>query len=227
MKKIGLVFLALVIGLAGVGAAMACWSGALNINGTVNTATFGLCLERNSSIDQGSDTIGCITVDDDTIYVKTQETSNDIAQTAVTTEGCDVSFTVDCAYPSYYNDISLHVCNDSGCLPAEMTSVDLTFDGRTQTVTADNGNEGKWLVWYELDKDGYPVLDSNDNPVIMVVANFGDNLGTCIEKGVCVEDSFEFVFGQGIAEGAQYSFNVVIHYAQCNCCEPTYTDKIG
>jgi hypothetical protein len=201
MKKIGLVFLALVIGLAGVGAAMACWYGQLNINGTVNTATFGLCIDGSNVMqaDQGADTISCVD------FQSITKTENNFAETVITPPekcGDTLSFVVNNGYGCYYNDISFHV-NNPNSMPAQISSVALTFQGKTQTITS----SGDILTWYN--EAGAPIFQ----------VKWGDNFGTCIGQNKNVEISFEFLLVQNIAEGQQYGFSAKINYVQCNCCD--------
>jgi predicted ribosomally synthesized peptide with SipW-like signal peptide len=121
MKKIGLLILALVVALGGLGAGYAAWQDQVTVSGNVQTGTFEIGIQETS-----------------------QDDVNGTAKAFYTNEGDQIGNTgyykvvkvnIENAYPGYTGTLSFNVKN-LGSIPAKLLKVD--FDSTLDQNVLDN-----------------------------------------------------------------------------------------
>lgn len=150
MKKIGLLILALVVALGGLGAGYAMWSDEINIEGRVGTAEVCLTWDPRTTpgLDNGVDPRFPEAPD----YVRYW--NKDVASTTVSGYGTDtLTITINNAYPGYYNDIELEYTN-CGTIPVRLHDFVIVPDGFTIDPDID---------WRNADGDGEIHLETSCN----------------------------------------------------------------
>lgn len=191
--KVGLLCLALVLAVGGLGIGYASWSDVLYINSTVITDTVEVEFQGPYiQLDAGPDW----TCDVGITNVRLTAPPIDTAQTTITNPAPDtLEIVVEHAYPSYCNHIYFDIHN-SGTVPICIQEVRITFDGDTRTLTA-VGLE-TWDDMFEL--------------------YWGNNFGpTPLNPCGTFDMSFEFHFLQdGLEQGATYYFTIEIDVVQWN-----------
>ena len=135
-KKMGLMFMAMVIALVGVGVGYAAWTDTITISGTVNTGDVDLVIEYLSTTEvwKDLDTDGNVTVS----YIKDADTGAIVRQdgvvpqpgllvaygntTAVDVDGDTITFEFDNLFPSidFWVDAKLHY---AGSIPVKINDI--------------------------------------------------------------------------------------------------------
>ena len=203
LGKVGVLFLALVLALGGIGAAFAAWTDTLTISGTVSTGS--LCMgflypEKDIEIkDQGPDW----TCDTGTLFnVRPVPEGKDVGNTTLISvedtdgDGCKDTMTLlmNDVYPSYYNHIDFWLIA-GGTIPQIIHSVDFTFDGETKTLY-----QTGYLLW----PDKFELY-------------WGDNFGVQRHPGDQTNMSFDYHFLQDLLEqNHQYTLTIHINTVQWN-----------
>jgi predicted ribosomally synthesized peptide with SipW-like signal peptide len=156
MKKIGLICLAVVLGLGALGVGYAYWSDILTINGTVATGNF------------------------DTNFTEVNATDDDAGQdvaTCTVSNIQDKSFTVTIGngYPCYTGIVNFQIRND-GTIPAKIKSIEIDDVDYTGPVEKDLPGSATTATDISISVSGIAVGDS-----IAV----GSSAGGALEVHVC------------------------------------------
>lgn len=245
MKKIGLICLALVLALGGLGAAYALWSEALTISGTVETGTVDIECTNAFTDDDGK-------VDDDTkdagdigdinaLYDKWGDASSDdpkesvanaarydkdVGKSTATFTGAHTG-TVELfnVYPSYYTT-AYFLIHNNGSIPVKIQKVEQHCD----VVHWTKVGTGPWVkrdasTWYEVTPCVVKLIDFGtlnnavpepDEKADLAVHVTGIELGQQLDHSQTVLMDIDIHVEQGAAELANYSFDEKVLFVQWN-----------
>jgi len=151
MKKLGFLFLALVLVMGTLGVSYSMWTNQVTLNANVNSGN--VCLKWTT----GNNLDPCVTLpkvsDDYSLIIPVSnatnpnawnynqglpyfQTSKDIGCTSVTGfTSNSLTVTVTNAYPGYYNDLEVDFCN-CGSIPLVLQNITVTTHGFTNAATA-------------------------------------------------------------------------------------------
>jgi len=210
MKKIGLLVMALILALGGMGVGFAHWSQTLYIDGTVETGTFLVGFEAQSTDDPPATngTPGVIYPDENDYTIPEDGTYDPGQDPAKNVAACDcelldkkgmhgdetlyekVKVTVLNAYPCYTNILTVTIGN-GGTIPANVGSamVTMAMGSDITPIELPKGDE------IEVDLDGDGAVDVNltwDGPADQQ-----------IDPCDAVEFTLEIHVKQGISDGSE------------------------
>lgn len=217
MKKVGLLFLVLVLALGALGIGYAKWSDTVEIVGTVNTGTMSLGIRDISVLDQGPDPQMCPGHNEEEKDVAFHESLNDgkyVCTKVIDKVNVDfyesVTENITNAYPWYKSGTTLWV-GHCGTIPVKVEDIDLK-------VTSGNAALLDYLVIgdWELDLDGV-VFDSGCGCASLKAALWGYQLHGCHYLSV----TFEFYFVEEVGkvlmpQNANVSFTITVTASQWN-----------
>lgn len=199
--KVGVLFLALVLALGGVGAAFASWTDTLTIGGTVNTGVLEWEIVSAGQAGDPGDDINVFWDLKDLYYVQMDK---DVANTTVTiVDPHTLSVVINNAYPYYSNHITLRA-HALGTIPLRIWKVNFLED---DTLVATFYNQDEEFVYLDLDGD-----DVDDFEIW-----WGDSFG--LQRHYCqnADLSFEILVLQPMAQDQQgLSFTIEIVAIQWN-----------
>jgi len=200
MKKVGLLVLALVIALGGLGVGYAMWSDTINIQGSVNTAEVCIGFTSASSFDDCDSNTKDYTVKpgEDCKWAITRATKDVGCTTAVISpDGKTVTVTLYNAYPGYLADVEIHIDN-CGDIPVRIQDFVITPVG-DYTISA---TDCDWVT---------------SGPSELAVKWYGGLIGEQLhpdEEGV--SGSFLVLVDQSAVQDTIYEFTVEITGVQWN-----------
>jgi len=209
MRKLGLVFLVLVLALGALGVGYAKWSDTVVINGSISSGE--VCLEWTGAY--GSKDPCTPPTKDwtcDPGFTNICQGDKDIGCTTVVMEDEDtISVTLDSVYPCYFNEISSHIHN-CGTIPVKIAPAILSYP--------DPANPGETIeVELEFGKIAYIAGDDQYGGISNVIEikwlePSGVQLHPCVEW----ELSWYIHILQPAKQGSQYTFTITIEGIQWN-----------
>lgn len=216
MKKIGLVFLALVVALGSLGAAYAMWSDKITVDTNISTGTVCIDISGQRVMDHyapppyyPTDTPdytcnpGFVS---DPVKGDFWELDKNVSWGECNIVDGNMFVTLYNTYPCNFNEIGAYVRN-CGTIPVKIW--------KTQVLLPDGA--GGWALLGEFDDTGeYFAFDINGDGAPDIEVTYGDNFGTQLEPGERAEISYWIHTLQASPEDATFSFQFKIFAVQYN-----------
>lgn len=194
MKRVGLISLALVLALGGLGVGYAAWTDTLYVSGTVTAGEVDWEIVPGTQTQKTDDPDWNCFWDLET--GTRQLVDKDVATTTVEIEVAPhphlMTVTLDNAYPYYYEHIAF-VVHGLGSIPLRIWKVDFLVDGTVVETLYANG-----YVYLDLDGDGEYDLE------IYWGDGFGDQLHECANHNI----SFELLVLQEAPQDEELTFTI-------------------
>jgi len=209
MKKIGLLFLSLVLVLGTLGVGYAMWWSEIAVTGHVATGTVQICFQTGSedtSDPAGTLDRGCLGSDSTHLVIQNPPVRKDVGQTDAVVKNCsELDVTVQNAYPYYYAAVDFAFFN-TGTIPVKLWCVVITDDAGNSTTIYANGNRTVGMK----DSDGH----------YFMVLWWGCPQGIQLEPGEGIDTSIHFGFLESMKQNATLTFSIKAYAVQWNEYRP-------